>query len=76
MFSARDLTVKESLLRGEKLTIDKAVSMVRAAETSREQMKVMSPKEKCNSVNQIRYFNNQEKNPTARRLEHFVLNLI
>lgn len=76
MFSARDLTVKESLLRGEKLTIDKAVSMVRAAETSREQMKVMSPKEKSNSVNQIRYFNDQEKNPTARRLEHFVLNLI
>ena len=76
MFSARDLTVKERLLRGEKLTIDKAVSMVRPAETSREQMKVMSPKEKSNSVNQIRYFNDQEKNPTARRLEHFVLNLI
>ena len=45
VFSIRDLQVKERLLREEKLTLEKAISMARASEASKEQIKVMSPKE-------------------------------
>ena len=45
VFSIRDLQVKERLLREEKLTLAKAISMARASEASKEQIKVMGPKE-------------------------------
>ena len=45
VFSIRDLKVKERLLRGEKLTLEKAISMARASEASKEHFKVMGPKE-------------------------------
>ena len=45
VFSIRDLQVKERLLREETLTLEKAISMARASEASKEQIKVMGPKE-------------------------------
>ena len=45
VFSIRDLQVKEQLLREEKLTLEKAISMARVSEASKEQIKVMGPKE-------------------------------
>ena len=45
MFSIRDLLVKERFLREEKLTQDKAISMARASEASKEQIKAMGPTE-------------------------------
>ena len=39
VFSIRDLQVKERLLREEKLTLEKAISMARASEASKEQIK-------------------------------------
>ncbi|XP_078355928.1 uncharacterized protein LOC144640716 [Oculina patagonica] len=41
VFSIRDLTVKERLLRGDKLTLEKAISTARASEASKEQVKAM-----------------------------------
>ena len=37
--------MKERLLRDEKLTLEKAISMARASDASKEQIKAMSPKE-------------------------------
>ena len=45
VISIRDLQVKERLLREEKLTLEKAISMARVSEASKEQIKVMGPKE-------------------------------
>ena len=45
VFSIRDLQVKERLLREEKLTLEKAISMARSSEASKEQIKAMGPKE-------------------------------
>ena len=45
VISIRDLQVKERLLREEKLTVEKAISMARVSEASKEQIKVMGPKE-------------------------------
>ena len=36
VFSIRDLTVKERQLREDKLTMEKAISMARASEASKE----------------------------------------
>ena len=44
VFSIRDLQVKERLLRVERLTLEKAISMARASEALKEQIKVMGPK--------------------------------
>ena len=43
-FSIRDLQVNERLLREEKLTLEKAISMARASEASKEQIKSDGPK--------------------------------
>ncbi len=65
VFSIQDLTVKERLLREEKLTLEKAISMARAAEASKEQIKVMNARaqssEANQSVNVLRYDANQGK---------------
>jgi Arc/MetJ-type ribon-helix-helix transcriptional regulator len=66
VFSIQDLTVKERLLREEKLTLEKAsISMARAAEASKEQIKVMNARaqssEANQSVNVLRYGANQGK---------------
>ena len=45
VFSIRGLQVKERLLREEKLTLEKAISMARASEASKEQIKGMGPTE-------------------------------
>ena len=45
MFSIRDLQVKERLLREEKLSLEKAISVARASEDSKEQIKAMGPME-------------------------------
>ena len=45
VFSIRDLLLKERFLREEKLTQDKAISMARASEASKEQIKAMGPTE-------------------------------
>ena len=72
VFSIRDLQVKERLLREEKLTLEKAISMARASEASKEQIKVMGPKEQNvnienPTVNEIRAGGGrQEKNPRRR----------
>ena len=44
-FSIQDLQVKERLLREEKLTLEKAISMARTSQVSKEEIKVMGPKE-------------------------------
>ena len=57
VFSTRDLSVKERLLREDKLTLEKAISMARASEASKEQVKAMGTKEQNDenpSVNEIR----------------------
>ena len=41
VFSIPDLQVKERLLREEKLTLEKAISIARASEASKEHIKVM-----------------------------------
>ncbi len=65
VFSIQDLTVKERLLREEKPTLEKAISMARAAEASKEQIKVMNARaqssEANQSVNVLRYDANQGK---------------
>jgi len=45
IFRIQDLQVKERLLREEKLTPEKAISMARASEASKEQIKAMGTKE-------------------------------
>ncbi|CAB4035564.1 Hypothetical predicted protein, partial [Paramuricea clavata] len=73
VFSIQDLTVKERLLREEKLTLDKAISMARAAEASKEQIKVMNARaqssEANRSVNVLRYDANQGKGQIGSRRE-------
>ena len=57
VFSIRDLQVKERLLREEKLTLERAISMARSSEASKEQIKAMGPKEQNienPTVNEIR----------------------
>ena len=70
VFSIRDLQVKERLLREEKLTLEKAISMARASEASKEQIKAMGPNEQNienPTVNEIRAGGGrQEKNPPRR----------
>ena len=71
VFSIRDLQVKERLLREEKLTLEKAISMARSSEASKEQIKVMGPKEQNienPTVNEIRAGggDRQKKNPSRR----------
>ena len=72
VFSIRDLQVKERLLKEEKLTLEKAISMARASEASKEQIKVMGPKEQNvnienPTVNEIRAGGGrQEENPPRR----------
>ena len=70
MFSIRDLQVKERLLREEKLTLEKAISMARASEASKEQIKAMGSNEQNienPTVNEIRASaGRQEKNPPRR----------
>ena len=64
VFSIRDLTVKERLLREDKLTLEKAISMARASEASKEQIKMMGTKEQNSenpSVNEIRYGDKQKQ---------------
>ena len=46
VISIRDLQVKERLLREEKLTLEKAISMARVSEASKEQIKVMALRSK------------------------------
>jgi Arc/MetJ-type ribon-helix-helix transcriptional regulator len=73
VFSIQDLTVKERLLREEKLTLEKAISMARAAEASKEQIKVMNARvqssEANQSVNVLRYGANQGKEQIGSRRE-------
>ena len=69
VFSIRDLQVKEQLLREEKLTLEKAISMARLSEASKEQIKAMGPKEQNienPTVNEIRAggSDRQKKNPS------------
>jgi len=70
VFSIRDLQVKERLLREERLTLEKAISMERASEASKEQIKSMGPKEQnieSPTVNEIRAGGGkQESNPPRR----------
>ena len=70
VFSIRDLQVKERLLREEKLTLEKAISMARASEASKGQIKAMGPNEQNienQTVNEIRAGGGrQEKNPPRR----------
>ena len=71
VFSIRDLQVKERLLREEKLTLEKAISMARSSEASKEQIKAMGPKEQNNetrSVHEIRAGSGdrQKKNSSRR----------
>ena len=70
VFSIRDLQVKERLLREEKLTLEKAISMI-SSEASKEQIKAMGPKEQNTenpTVNEIRAGggDRQKKNPSRR----------
>ena len=46
VFSIPDLQVKERLLREEKLTLEKAISIARASEASKEHIKVMGQRSK------------------------------
>ena len=46
VFSIPDLQVKERLLREEKLTLEKAISIARASEASKEHIKVMGHRSK------------------------------
>ncbi|PFX14755.1 Retrovirus-related Pol polyprotein from transposon opus [Stylophora pistillata] len=71
VFSIRDLQVKERLLRDEKLTLEKVISMARSSEASKEQIKVMGPMEQNNAnptVNEIRAGGGDrlKKNPSRR----------
>ena len=69
VFSIRDLTVKERLLREDKLTLEKAISIARASEASKEQIKMMSTKEQNSenpSVNEIRYGDKQKQSSSRR----------
>ena len=70
LFCIRDLQLKERVLREEKPPLKKAISMARASEASKEQIKAMGPKEQCienPTVNEIRAGGNrQEKNPPRR----------
>ena len=74
VFSIRDLSVKERLLGEDKLTLEKAISMARASEASKEQIKAMGTKEqkdKNPSVNEIRADgttggDKQKQNPSRR----------
>ena len=74
VFSKRDLSVKERLLREDKLTLEKAISMARASEASKEQVKAMGTKEQNDenpSVNEIRAGgttggDKQKQNPSRR----------
>ena len=69
VFSIRDLTVKERLLREDKLTLEKAISMARASEASKEQIKMMATKEQNSenpSVNGIRYGDKQKQSSSRR----------
>ena len=71
VFSIRNLQVKERLLREEKLTLEKAISMARSSEASKEQIKAMGPKEQNienPTVNEIRAGggDRQKKNPLRR----------
>ena len=52
MFSIQDLAVKERLLREEKLTLENAVGMARAAEASKGQIKGMNSRVQSSEVNQ------------------------
>lgn len=64
VFSIQDLQVKERLLREEKLTLEKAISMVRASGASKEQIKAMGPKEQNIEnpiVNEIRAGSGRQK---------------
>ena len=57
VLSIRDLQVKERLLREEKLALEKAISIARASEASKEQIKAMGPTEQNienPTVNEIR----------------------
>ena len=56
--------MKEWLLREDKLTLEKAISMARPSEASKEQIKMMGTKEQNSenpSVSEIRYGENQSK---------------
>jgi len=74
VFSIRDLSVKERLLREDKLTLEKAISMARASEASKEQVKAMGTKEQNDEnpvVNEIRAGgttggDKQKQNPSRR----------
>ena len=73
VFSMQDLTVKERLLREEKLTLEKALSMTRAAEVSKEQIKVMNVREQSSeankSVNVLQYGAKEGKEQIGSRRE-------
>ena len=65
VFSILNLAVKERLLREDKLTLEKAISMARASEASKEQIKAMGIQEQNNqnpSVNEIRSGDNLKRN--------------
>ena len=74
VFSITDLSVKEWLLREDKLTLEKLISMARASEASKEQVKALDTKEqndKNPSVNEIRAGgtmggDKQKQNPSRR----------
>ena len=66
VFSIRELTVKERLLREDKLTLEKVISMARASEASKEQVKAVGTKKQKDenqSVNEIRAGSNKKRNP-------------
>ena len=50
VFSFRDLTVKERLFREDKLTLEKVISMARASEASKEQIKAMAQRSKIKKI--------------------------
>ena len=71
VFSIRDIQVKERLLRDEKLTPKRVISMARSSEASKEQIKDMGPtgQNKGNpTVNEIRAGGGDrlKKNPSRR----------
>ena len=53
VFSVKDSSVKERLLREEKLTLQKAIDVARASEASKQQIKQMQPSNQSNEVNML-----------------------
>ena len=53
VFGVAEIRVKERLLRESDLTLEKALDICHAAETSKEQMKVMASDSQCHEMNAI-----------------------